>query len=57
MNLYLQKNPHHRAVELEKRPQEKGKYLIPSLYDATDDKAIFGKTPSKVAQQPLSIKK
>lgn len=56
-DLYLQKNPHHRAVELEKRPQEKGKYLIPSLYDATEEKAIFGNTPSKVAQQPLSIKK
>ena len=56
-DLYLQKNPHHRDTELEKRPQEKGKYLIPSLYNAGEDKAIFGNQPTKMAQKPLNIMK
>jgi len=50
---YMQKNPAQRKTEIEKRPHEKGKYLIPSLYDAGQDKAIFNNpsiTPKK--QQP-----
>ena len=39
-DLYLQKNPQQRMAELEKRPQEKGKYLIPELYDSGPEKRI-----------------
>jgi hypothetical protein len=54
-DLYMQKYPHQKTVELEKRPQEKGKYLIPSLYGASNDKAIFGTTPKKIDQKKLNI--
>jgi hypothetical protein len=40
-DLYLKKHPEQRAVEIEKRASEKGKYLIPSLYDAKPEKGIF----------------
>ena len=42
-------------VELEKRPQEKGKYLIPELYDAGPEKGIFGKGVKVKKQKALNI--
>lgn len=53
-DLYLQKNPEQRTTELEKRPHEKGNYLMPSLYGAGEDKAIF-KKPAKIEQVPMSV--
>ena len=54
-DLYLQKNPQQRTVELEKRPQEKGKYLIPQLYNAGPEKGIFGKGIEVKKQEALNI--
>ncbi len=56
-DLYLQKNPDQRTVELEKRPQEKGRYLLPSLYNKGADKAIFNKQPKKGEQRVLNMMK
>jgi hypothetical protein len=56
-DLYLQKNPDQRNTEVEKREGQKGKYLMPTLYGAGEDKAIFGNKPAVVEQMPLSIKK
>ncbi|MCH2021691.1 MAG: hypothetical protein MK207_04350 [Saprospiraceae bacterium] len=56
-DLYMQKHPDQKTVELEKRPQEKGKYLIPSLYGASNDKAIFGTTHSRTDHKEMNILK
>lgn len=53
-DLYLQKNPQQRTVELEKRAHEKGRYLIPSLYNKEEDKALFNKAPRAVEQKVLN---
>lgn len=53
-DLYMQQNPAQRTVELEKRPHEKGLYLIPSLYGAGEDKALFKSLP-KQEQVELNI--
>ena len=54
-DLYLQKNPEQRTVELEKRPQEKGKYLIPQLYNAGPKKGIFGNGINPKKQVILNV--
>lgn len=56
-DLYLQKHPEHRTVELEKRPHEKGSYLRPELYGADQQKAIFNNYPKAVKQQVLPVQK
>lgn len=56
-DLYMQKNPDQRKTEIEKRPQDKGKYLMPSLYDAGKDKAMFNNQPVKVEQKPMNVTK
>lgn len=56
-DLYLQQNPQQRTVEIEKRAHEKGRYLIPSLYNADQDKALFNANPQPVKQQTLKIMK
>lgn len=56
-DLYMQQNPQQRAVELEKRANEKGRYLIPSLYDASEDKALFNNRPKIVKQKELKLMK
>lgn len=53
-DLYLQKNPQQRQTELEKRPHEKGNYLMPNLYGAGEDKAIL-KKPAKIEQVPMNV--
>lgn len=55
-DLYMQQNPEQRTVELEKRPQEKGLYLMPYLYGLGEDKALF-KAPTKQEQVELNIAK
>ncbi len=56
-DLYMQKNPDQRKAELQKRDSEKGKYLIPALYNAGEEKAIFNNKPLKVNQTELILKK
>ena len=49
---YLQQNPQQRTVDLPKRAHEKGKYLVPSLYEADPKKGIFYKDiPQHQAQK------
>ena len=38
---YLQQHPEKREVELIKENKNKGKYLMPELYDQPDEKSIF----------------
>lgn len=54
---YMQQNPQQRAVEVEKRAHEKGRYLVPSLYNAGQDKAIFNNQPTTTKQQRLNTLK
>lgn len=54
-DLYMQKNPHQRAVEVDKRDHEKGHYLIPSLYGAGQDKAIFNNQPKPNKQTAINL--
>ncbi|BDS15576.1 hypothetical protein [Aureispira anguillae] len=54
-DLYMQQNPQQRAVEIEKRPHEKGHYLIPSLYGEGQDKAIFKPQPKPQKQAPMNV--
>jgi hypothetical protein len=56
-DLYMQQNPQQRTVELEKRANEKGRYLIPSLYDASEDQALFNNKPKHVEQKILKLMK
>lgn len=53
---YMQQNPNERTVELEKRAQEKGKYLIPSLYQQPVSKGIFySKMPNTLKQTSIRL--
>lgn len=54
-DLYMQKNPHQRTVELNKRDHEKGHYLIPSLYGAGQDKAIFKNQTKQTKQTRMKL--
>lgn len=54
-DLYMQKNPQQRAVEIKKRDHEKGHYLIPSLYGAEKDKGIFNQQPKVSKQKPMNV--
>lgn len=54
-DLYMQKHPEQRSTEVEKRDGQKGKYLIPSLYGAGEDKAMFGNKPAAVGQSEMKI--
>jgi hypothetical protein len=56
-DLYMQKNPEQRNTEIEKREGQKGKYLMPSLYGAGEDKAMFGNKPAVVEQKALNTTK
>ncbi|MFL5752795.1 MAG: hypothetical protein ACJ76F_05265 [Bacteroidia bacterium] len=56
-DLYLQKNPDQRNTEVEKRGDQKGKYLMPTLYGAGEDKAIFGNKPAPVKHVEMNMKK
>ena len=40
-DLYLQKYPQQRTVELEKRAHEKGKYLMPQLYNEDPEQSLL----------------
>ena len=40
---YLQKYPEKREVEFSKEERNKGKYLMPDLYDQPESKSIFKK--------------
>ena len=53
-DLYMQKNPEQRNTEVQKREQDKGKYLIPALYNAGENKAIFA-TPAPVEQKEIKV--
>lgn len=52
---YYQQYPEKRAVELEKRPDQKGTYLMPQLYGQPAEKAMLQR-PQQVTQQPLNVK-
>jgi hypothetical protein len=54
-DLYLQKNPNHREVEVEKKGIQKGKYLIPALYNAKPENGIFVK-PNTTKKEKKSIR-
>lgn len=56
-DLYMQQNPQQRSVEIEKRTHEKGRYLIPSLYNAGSDKALFNNQPKTREQKVLKLMK
>ncbi|MCP4437478.1 MAG: hypothetical protein GY810_00755 [Aureispira sp.] len=56
-DLYMQKNPHQRAVEIEKREGAKGTYLMPSLYDQPASKGTLYKGKENIKQQPLNVLK
>lgn len=56
-DLYMQQNPQQRSVEIEKRTHEKGRYLIPSLYNAGADKALFNNQPKAREQKALKLMK
>lgn len=56
-DLYMQQHPQQRSVEIEKRAHEKGRYLIPSLYNASEDKALFNNQPKSTEQKALSLMK
>ena len=40
---YLKQNPEKRKVEVAKKGKEKGKYLMPELYNQPNSKGIFSK--------------
>ncbi len=50
-DLYLQKYPNAKAVEVEKR--QKGKYIHPELYGQPEEKSMF---PSNSMQEKLKLK-
>ncbi|MFT5858492.1 MAG: hypothetical protein ACI865_000580 [Flavobacteriaceae bacterium] len=50
---YLRNYPENRAVELEKREGQKGKYFMPQLYDQPADKKIFPSENKLKAVQPI----
>lgn len=55
---YLQHYPFHRDVEVEKREGQKGKYLMPQLYDAgMDKKMISPATENRAEQAEIQLKK
>lgn len=54
---YLQQHPQQRAVELEKREGQKGKYFMPQLYQKSDEQAIFKKMQNKITQEKLNLAK
>lgn len=56
-DLYMQKNPQQRAVEIEKRAGAKGTYLMPSLYDAPASKGTLYRGNKTTQQQPLNVLK
>lgn len=56
-DLYLQQNPQQRTVEIEKRAHEKGLYLMPYLYNASEDKALFNNQPKPITQKALKLMK
>ncbi len=55
-DLYLQKHPEQRAVELEKRESQKGKYYMPDLYDQDASKKLL-QEPKRTKQTRVSVKK
>lgn len=54
-DLYLQKYPQQRTVELEKRAHEKGKYLMPQLYNEDPEQSLL-KMKKPQEQTILNIK-
>ena len=54
-DLYLQKYPQQRTVELEKRVHEKGKYLMPQLYNEDPEQSLL-KMKKPQEQTILNIK-
>ncbi len=52
-DLYLQKHPEKRDVEVEKREGQKGSYFMPHLYDQDDSKKLLN-APEKVEQSKMS---
>lgn len=52
---YLQQYPEKRADVVEKSEREKGKLLIPALYGAGDDSALFSRR-SRTIQTPLKLR-
>lgn len=55
---YLQQYPEKRAVEIEKREGQKGKYLMPQLYgESMDTKMIPTSGKTEVEQPKVNVKK
>lgn len=50
---YFQQYPEKRAVEVEKREGQKGKYFMPQLYDQTEDKKLIQRPTQERATQPV----
>ncbi len=58
---YVKQNPLSKAVEFDKKPHEKGKYLMPELYGKNESDGIFydkqaQKLNSKLDETPASSK-
>lgn len=55
---YLQQYPEMRAVEMEKREGQKGKYFMPQLYGASMDKKMINTSEKTTLSQPkVGLKK
>ncbi len=55
---YLQQHPEKRAVEVDKREGQKGRYFMPELYDQPAEKAIFERSEkTKVEQSEMQLKR
>ena len=52
---YLQQYPEQRAVEIEKRPGEKGKYLMPALYGQDKGQGILPDRGTSAEQPKVSV--
>ncbi len=48
---YLQQHPEKRAVEVEKREGQKGRYFMPELYGQPAEKAIFKRSEKTTTEQ------
>lgn len=56
-DVWMQKNPESGIVEMEKKSNEKGKFLHPELYGQPEEKSLFGKTQANAAEFKTEISK
>jgi hypothetical protein len=54
-DLYLQKNPLQKSVEMEKEQTQKGKYFMPTLYGQPMEKYMFFRNMNLSKQESLNM--